>query len=291
MTTAIAGIRALAAETKRVGDATAAVGTNAAVEAARAEVNRLHDVELQWSDRLAAAKVKLAEAEATAGGDALAGADVSKLGGRLANVKGEIATCEAAISEARQRRRAAISAVYAAEGAALRPLAEHLRTEAQEHGKRAEQLLGALQAHEECAYAPVAVMMAGVLPADGKVLPLPKSARMFSEAEALDASARQREGQAVQVAGQLVAVGIDELLAQVRAVDAMIIGPALASVEDWARARWTPRHETRARQHAQTGEGLPAWEKVHHEANRPAVLTMCWRDGAIDEGASGVSKL
>ena len=209
---------------------------------------------------------------------------------------------DAAIDEARRRRADAIRAVWVAEAGALREQVAALRREADQRQVKTDKLLAELERWEGCRFEPAPpsrqprpgpvqdpkgvtvvraydmgrpdgwVEPAPVPLADLEVVyrPTPKTQVLRQQAAALEAQAAQVEARDPAVGGEVSATTADELLAQVRALDPMTLGPSLAEVEAWAR----PAEE---RQRARLARLSP----YHDGYGAEPSLTVCWKGGVL----------
>ena len=282
-------------------------------EAAMLEVQRLHLAELELSDKRLTLAAALPAAEADAGVATLdrflAGeGTVTAAGDQLQARQAELKALDAAIQEARERRKKAILAVFAAQARPLRVKAAELRAEADRRQPRTDDLLRQLEEHEECRYivdptrrplshlprdprsSQDARTYVGDRLADGPFRPpavvddpgltvvyvtASRTQLLRNEAADLDRRAEALEQRAVPAAGQLLAETTAALLDQVRGLDAMVLGPPLPSVLEWASVA-----EAKQR-------GRLARLRPHHDNFGARLsLTLVWADGRVDAARS-----
>jgi hypothetical protein len=216
------------------------------VEAAKAEVERLHRAELDLSDRRMALAVSLGSLEAETGVATLdtflagegTGADTTR---RLLAARAEVDALDAAIAEARQRRRDAIRAAWLVEAAAIRGRAAPLRAEAEAREPRTRELLAALLEHEGIDYAPARPGM-GSLPLGDQVGGAPftvirrvgRTDSLRIRANDLEAQAAAVEAREIQDRGAISGASAEAIIGQIRAWDPMKLALPLPSAAKWA---------------------------------------------------------
>jgi len=263
-----------------------------AAEQSRAEVARLHQAELDLSQRRHDVAATLGALEAGFGDALLSGylaaadPDPGVLDGSR-SARSEIATLDSAIHQARVRRRAAISLVWKAEAAALRARAALLRGEAEQRQQRTAGLLAQLADFEGCAYVPHR-LAAGPLPvgdvAGGAptvlLVPTPRTELLRMEAAGLEAQAGEPERREIRDRGAISGDGAGSLLAQLRGWDPMTMALPLATATAWAVAA---ERAVRARQ----ARIAPLANQTGHGA--PIRLELIWVGDDIDERRSRAS--
>jgi hypothetical protein len=216
------------------------------VEAAKAEVERLHRAELDLSDKRMALAASLGSLEAEAGVATLdtflagegTGADTTR---RLLAARAEVDALDAAIAEARTRRRGAIRAVWLAEAAAIREQAAPLRAEADAREPRTRELLAALLEHEGIDYAPARPGM-GSLPLGDQVGGAPhvvirrigRTDSLRIRANDLEAQAAAVEAREMQDRGAISGNSAEAIIDQIRAWDPMKLALPLPAAAEWA---------------------------------------------------------
>lgn len=214
--------------------------TREPIEAARAEVRRLLEVELEWSAKRDAGAVGLAEIEASAGEAVLDGATVGDAAGDVAAARAEIDTIDRTVAAARARRHDAIRAVFAAEADELRGQATAKREEAATREGKTAWLLLALEGHEGVAYAPVQPdrptrldgLQGGALSI--VTIPIPITEGLIREATNLEQQARQVEARPATRHGAATGT-LEEVLATAMS-EPMVIGPTSTAIRPWAAA-------------------------------------------------------
>jgi hypothetical protein len=267
---------------------------NGAIAAARADVERLHRAELDLHDRRVALTEQIATARTSAGAAALEAALSASSGGgigdpshRVAALDAEIAATDAAITAARERRRLAILAVWAAEAAPLRERAARLRDEADARATRTGELLRQLEEWEGVRYVPaepsrpnVAGDLQGGAPTV-RIIPAPRTRQLQIEADDLERRAAALETRTVRDSGHVEAESAAALIQAIRTADPLTIAPTLATVEAWATEAEAQQRARIARQPSET------------QARCAVVLALAWRDGAIDarQSRAGVPAL
>lgn len=241
-----------------------------AVKAAKAEVERWWQAELEHDQKRRLAHASVATIESSIGAAILDGADSAKLASKIATANAEISAHEAAIDAARARRADAIAALRASEAILLRAQAAELRAQGEEHRIKTTQLLAELQQHEGCPFAPVAMVL-GSFPgvySEPTSLQMPKSDLLLRKAGELEAQAARLESKPVQQSGQVQGRGAGELIKQISAQAPMVIGPTFASVEHWCAERVAEEQQRRHGFLASPATSL--------------LFTLIWKNGAID---------
>jgi hypothetical protein len=257
-------------------------------EEARTVVVKLRQAELTLSDRLASLVAGLADLEHAAGaatlGDLLGeyADDVREAFNTLARAQIEVRAVEAAIGQARDQHRAAILSVWAAEAVPLRSRAATLRSEADERQVKTDALLAELTEWEGCQYAPVypqrPLADPGILGGAPSVVyvQMPRTQALRREADGLDQQATALGERRVVDRGSLNGETADELLALVRDMDPMQIGPTLADAEAWLRPAYDTQRARidRATDPQQIGYG------------GTVAIELVWADGKVDQQRS-----
>lgn len=221
------------------------------------DVQKLHAAEITLSDKLAALRAALAEAEAEAGEEALSNildSGTERSAARRVNsIRSEISASERAIDAARMRRKAAILDEYQAQAIPLRRDAANKRNEATKRQRTTDDLLSKLREFEGVEYAPY--QGANLTPMRGdmiggaplmRIIATSKTDMLVLEAQTLDAQADAWEAKAVREHGQIEG-DAETVLATIRQWDAYMIAPSLPSVSAWIEAVTTPLRERVAR--------------------------------------------
>jgi len=171
------------------------------VEKAEAQLETLAAAQQQAEEHAARSAGELEAAQASVGDRALdaqlAGEfeGVGALGQQIAQLRDDLDVARRMIDAAHGRRMDAHRALYAAQAAEKRAAASKLRREADAHEARGNELRAALEAWEECRYAPerppVSAAMAGMQGGSLRVIRVqtPKSTVMRMQAEELEAAA------------------------------------------------------------------------------------------------------
>lgn len=230
--------------------------TDRKVTAAQAHVEALWAAEVKLARRRAGVRRSMATARASTGAEVLADVLAGGSGtatGRLAELQSELDELGEAVAQARAQRVDAIGALREAEGAVLAREAETRRSAAVEQRAREDEALRALVEVSDCPWAPtpaddvnlLAPSGEGTVPAAQVVwVPTPLSGRMLAEADDLAsraaaiATGRPPGGYDVHLqdepGGGLVDGGLDDLLDAVEARGAMVVGPSLDEIAEWA---------------------------------------------------------
>lgn len=222
-------------------------------------VDRLWSTERRLARQRIEKTAALVEVEATAGrvllDRALEADDVDATDASSAafvRAQAEIDALDAAIDEARRRRRDTIPSLWAAGADRLRCMAAEKRVEADSRAARTDALLAELLEHEGVAYAPEQTsqpqMSMTIDPETHElrsvntgatlvVVSVPLTERLRSEAAGLEAQASAAVSREVApVDGFTVTGSTDDVLAAAEAWPADKIGPALVALHRWASA-------------------------------------------------------
>lgn len=259
----------------------------------KARVQHLRDAELALEDQLAAAKIDLVSARSREADAALAsildGGSGKGEGGEGAAVIGErIGTLKTAIGQARQKRAAAIRAVWATESEAVHTSTGDLRATAAAHMERVRDLLRQLEEIEGCPYMPDGRVyldgdLGGVRVVDHSAYKTPLSRRLQIQIETQDRQAAELTSREVSMSGDVSATSRDELVAIVRASNAFTIAPALHDLLDWCEEAEAASRARLARR------GMPIEGPAPED---PSTLeytyTLVWRGGEIVAKASTI---
>ena len=266
-------------------------GTSDPIEAARAEVRRLLEVELDLAAKRDAAAASLPDLETTVGDAVLDGGDAVEIAARIAGARAEVEVLDRTITAARERRVAAITAVFEAEADELRRQAAAKRAEADARRGKTALLLLQLEAHEGVAYAPVQPDQAafmdptglagGGAPSLGVITRrIPRTEFLLIEAQLLEDQARAQRD--VTRHGYLEADSVDELTAGTTS-DPMHVGPTIASTREWAASGVAKVEADIARAEARGGLEARAWGK-----GQPIRFVLYWGQGVINVGSSRI---
>jgi hypothetical protein len=257
------------------------------IEAAREEVGRLHRAELDLSDQRMALAASLGSLEAEAGVATLdtflagagTGADTTR---RLLAARAEVDALDAAIAEARSRRRDAIRAAWLAEAAPLREQAVAHRAEADAREPRTRELLAALLEHEGIEYAPARPGM-GSLPLGDQAGGAPhvvirrigRTDSLRLRANDLEAQAAAVEAREVQDRGAISGNSAEAIIAQIRAWEPMKLALPLPAAAEWAT-------QAEAQQRARLARLAP-----HHVGyGGEPLLELVWAGDDVDNARS-----
>jgi hypothetical protein len=274
------------AETRPKPTADPAVVTAAdPIAAARAEVERLHRIELEWSAKLRTKKRELAELERSSGDTVMAAINagdgdstIAAVSARMAAIRSELFTIERTVAAVRQQRAASIPLISKAEAEPLRARAGELDAEANAIAARRDVLLAQLQELEGARFIVpsrdllMTAASAGVVGVE-IVYYAPKSERLREQAQALrDQATRLESTKAVMAGGTPELADLDQLI-DAACSDPLVIGPTVAEIEAWyeaQRARGTAR--------------LAQLERVGSTGSERArlVFTIAWRNGSLD---------
>jgi hypothetical protein len=265
-----------------------------AVEAARAEVQRLHAAEVSIGDEWRALRARLPRVEMAAAsavvaeilGDPLA-PEASQVDVAAARARRDALV--AATAEVRSRRRAAIGAAYVAEAASLRARAAQLRADADKRQLTTDRLLAQLEAHEGLRFVPPSTL----IPQSGPTVtggveylrPYPRTVMMRRTAAALDRQAEELERRAPTDRGAFVAASVDEIVERLRGWDAMELAPPLPEVIECVERETAALQARLSRVRTPAGQGLGAseleyeivWRNGHHDATASEVRTSALR--------------
>jgi hypothetical protein len=288
-----------------MGKRKAAAQTQAvdAVAVARAEVVHLRDLERDFAAQRQAKAAELAELVSHGGDqvvDAVKGGDQEAvtrgLGKRVAELRGEIDTLDAASDSTRRRRRQAIPQVREAQALAAERIAEQLEAEAAQHQRDNDRLLAKLEEHAGCRYEPARPAVPGqpppltdeqrargLVPAAGLqivVVGAPKFQILRNDATVQRHTAAALRRQVTIENGTVEGVGIEAIIDGVLA-DPMRIGPPIGEVISWAQE--VEANERRRRIRREHG-GRHA--VGHADPGGPIGLRLSWRAGAILPGES-----
>ncbi|MGD0123475.1 MAG: hypothetical protein ABSC46_13055 [Candidatus Limnocylindrales bacterium] len=251
------------------------------VAAARAQVQKLVELERDWSIRRRRLAAELAELERTSGEQVLTAAleadgepMARNLAGQVSAMRAELETTDRTIEAARRRREQAIPAVFAAEAKQLRGQAAALVADADAREPKTRELLAAIEEWEGCSYAPAPPNRSGQHvggPAIGGSpevvwVPTPKTLALRQQAAMLERQAQQAELRTPDRSGQVTGRDLKALEEAIFA-DPLRLGPALAAIETWmeaARAAETARHSEMERRSGQVVaraiiDFKPAW--------------------------------
>jgi chorismate mutase len=258
------------------------------VAAAREEVARLRRAELELSERRMGLAADLGSLEQEAGAATLD----THLGGtgtaaetiqRLVKARAELDALDAAITEARSRRREAIPAAWQAQATQLRQRAAQLLAEVAERQPKTDKLLAELAAWEHCAYAPTQALQA---PLNGEQLggapfvrfiSTPRTVLLQTEAAQLEQQAVATERQTITDRGAVLGRSATELIEQLRQWDPMRMGLALPAAAAWAERAVAALQARLARLQVQP----------HHPGyGSPPFLDLIWAGDDIDESRS-----
>ncbi len=258
------------------------------VAVAHAEVDRLNASELGIAILYRQRAAELAGVRAERGDQVLDADDPAGAarvaGQRVAAMLEELESLSDASRRARERRLAGIPAVYQAEADAAERKAVQLEADAANLETESDRLRKSLEIHDDWAYvaaspnsrerliggqqggAPVVVDARG-----------PRHERLRAEARALRTQAAQGRFRQPHRAGSLEADTLEDLFAAVH-TDAMRVGPAVDAIVAWSELAIEKERARRAR--ILSGDGFVP-------AEAPMVLHLEWRNGTIDQGASG----
>lgn len=259
------------------------------VAVARAEVERLNSSELGMAILYLTRAVELAGVRADRGDQVLDAEDPAGearvAGQRVSAMLEELQSLADASRRARERRLVAIPPVFQAEADAADRKAAQLDVDAATLEAESNRLRKALESHDDWSYsagppnrselliggqqggAPVVVDARG-----------PRHERLRVEARALRTQAAQGRFRQPHRAGMLEADTVEDLFAAVHA-DAMRVGPAVDAIVAWSAPAIEKERGRRSR--ILSGDGFVS-------AEAPMRLHLEWRNGAIDQGASGV---
>lgn len=203
---------------------------------------------------------------------------------QLTDVDRMVDSLLAAEETARDRRRAAIRAVFAEEAAMKRREAAEKRKAAEKHSQRTAELLAGLREHEGCEYVPAspstvrsAIGISGGAPVVITVN-IPRSQFLMNEAAALDVEANRIEGRPPKENGAIMNVTRPELQERLSSLDPMVIGPRALAVFEWLRKTEGPVLASL--------EG--ASDPLHVRHGSEVRYDLAWRNGEVDTAASKV---
>jgi hypothetical protein len=257
---------------------------SSAIEKARADVTRIHQLEQKLSASYKSDVARLAELRTGAGSRIVAadldGGDVDAVttneASAVSQLAAKLAATRQAIDAARARRPAAIQHVWAMQAAEIRQEAAKKRAEADELQGKVDPLLAELRRLTDVDYVPLPPptrLNAGEMVK--YVVPAMQWRRM--EASELDAHAAELESRKVPESGSISGSSLDELLAQVRS-DSMRIAPVEHEIEGWAKAA-----EQQARERWKHTTPRPYGHYVPIDS---VAFTLIWRAGKIVTGES-----
>lgn len=250
---------------------------------AREHLDELFATEVELEDEALDLLGLLDEAQARAAGEALD----ERLGERsdrterrrVEATRARLAELDAALGEARRRRRQAVADLGEAEAAELRSQAASKRREADAREPRTRELLDALQEHEGVPYEPLREdrRQGGRYEEPVGVVRVhrPLTERLRREADRLETEADETAARRVRDRGSLDgARDADELVEAVRAQGPEVIGPTAPEVVAFV-------DEARAEADERLG-------RLTAENRRAAavLLDLAWRDGEIDRRRS-----
>jgi hypothetical protein len=207
------------------------------LEAARAEVRRLAELELKLFTDLAPKRETVASIEQNAGEQLLDGADVAETAATLTRAQAELALMNRAIEAAHHRRIEAIRACYRAEAAGLRQQAADKRAELAAIEKRTGPLLAKLSEVEGVTFTP-AILDAQLSPQSDAVAVTylrPKSTILREEITATEDRAAEldkRDPLQFEHGGHAVAATLAELVSK-SLEDPFRATPALPEIAEW----------------------------------------------------------
>lgn len=271
---------------------TTATKANAAIavdEGARAEVERLNGQELGIAVLYRQKAGELAGVRADRGDQVLAADDPAgaarEAGQRVSVMLEALESLGDASKRARERRLAAIPAVYQAEADEAERKAAQLEVDAGELEAESGRLRKALEAHDDWRYgATVPTLPEGGIGGQQGGAPVvvdargPRHERLRAEARALRTQAAQGRFRQPHKAGMVEADTAEELFAAVHS-DAMRVGPPVDAIVAWSEGAVAKERARRAR--ITSGDGFVP-------VDAPIRLRLEWRQGTIDPAQSGV---
>jgi hypothetical protein len=262
------------------------------VETSRVEVERLNSQELSIAGLYRQKSDELASVRADRGDKVLAAEDPAGVaresGHRVSALLEEREALADASKRARERRVAAIPAVFEAEARAKERQAGELEAEAAKLEAESKRLRAALERHDEWAYFAAQGSVDGhyfqAVPQGGTEFRVidargPVFKRRLDAAQALRAAAAQYRLKTPGQAGMIEADTVDELIAAVHS-DAMRIGPTIDAIASWSEQAIGKERRRRERS--------LSTEDAFTAVDAPMRLRLEWRNGAIDPTASGV---
>jgi hypothetical protein len=253
--------------------------------AARIEVERLCQVERDWSARRRQLASDIADLVSRSGDlvldaalDGDAGATSGALSSRLAAMRAEVEAVESTIAASRRRRSESIPTIAQCEAEQLRQQAVELRDAATEREPKTAELLAALQEWEGCTYAPTAPQR-GSGPVSGAIggapavvmVSTPRTLELRQQADILDRQALEVDRRQPVTSGMVTADDFDGIEAAIFA-DPMRMGPPMSDVEVWFASATAAQRSCWARHRATGGEDY---------AGSRITYTLSWRNATI----------
>jgi hypothetical protein len=200
----------------------------------------------------------------------------------------ELAGLAEAADRARERRHAAIPAVFLAEAEAKEREADALEADATRLQTESAELRAELERHDEWGYLPAQGQVEGtyystVPHGNGEFRAIdargPLFARKLAAAHSLRREAAAHRLKTPEKAGMIAADSVDDLFTAVHA-DAMRIGPSVAEIVSWSEQAVEKERRRRERSHSGADGFVPA--------EAPMKLHMEFRDGVINQASSGI---
>lgn len=206
---------------------------------AKAEADRAHAREIELDAMLTEEESHLSElvrasAEALAtGGSAPDGASFARL-----KSASQVDTLRAAIAKLRADRPGLIAAAHAEKAATLRAQAAEKREEAKALTAKVQELLDKLHELQSVTYVPKSFdnFTYDELIQRGGAIPVPRTEQLLSDAEHLEAEARELQGKTARDAGTIEAATVEEILTHGAFADPFVLAPARHAVREWVSA-------------------------------------------------------
>lgn len=262
------------------------------VAVARAEVEKLNGLEYghallyrQRAKEVAGERAGRADAILDAKDPVAAARESAR---QVSSFTEELAGLAEAADRARERRHAAIPAVFLAEAEAKEREADALEADATRLQTESAELRAELERHDEWGYLPAQGQVEGtyyspVPHGNGEFRAIdargPLFARKLAAALSLRLEAAAHRLKTPQKAGLIEADSVDDLFTAVHA-DAIRIGPSVAEIVSWSEQAVEKERRRRERSHSGADGFLPA--------DAPMKLHLEWREGVIDRASSGV---
>jgi hypothetical protein len=262
------------------------------VAAARAEVVRLNDQELRLAMSYRAKSAELADVRLARGDQVRGAADpagaAQESARRVIAIREELEALADGSRSARERRLAAIPAVFEAEASAKERQAELLEVEGAKLEAESKRLREALERHDDWGYVAAPAKIDGryfqTIPDGGGAFRQvdvrgPGFMRRLSAARASRQEAAEHRLKKPHQAGSVEADTVEDLLAAVH-TDATRVGPPIDAIIAWSEK--AIEDERRRRAHtASTEYGFVP-------VDAPMRLLLEWRAGVIDQTQSHV---